>query len=120
VPHISTLDLLIAISNTTLNRKRAIASHCLKILLNLNSDDKYLPILTLAHTYPYSKFCARSTSSFKKLPIFRILKELEAKSYIPSFILSMSTLRRGIASFSNHMILKFQVQAGENCRNTGT
>jgi len=49
VPHVSTLDLLIAISNTALNSKGAIAFPCLKPLLTLNSEDKCLPILTLAY-----------------------------------------------------------------------
>jgi len=37
-PYVSTLDLLIALSNTVLNS--------LKPLLTLNSEDKCLPILT--------------------------------------------------------------------------
>ena len=49
IPHVSTLDLLIAISSTVLNSKEAIASPCLKPSLTLNSKDKYLPILTLAY-----------------------------------------------------------------------
>jgi len=44
-----TSDLLIAISNTTLNSKGAIVSRCLKPLFTLNLDDKCLPVLTSAH-----------------------------------------------------------------------
>jgi hypothetical protein len=49
VPRVSALDLLIAVSNTTLNSKGAIASYCLQPLLKLHSEDKYLPILTLIY-----------------------------------------------------------------------
>jgi hypothetical protein len=49
VPRVSTLDLLIAVSNTTLNNKGAIASHYLQPLLTLHSEDKCLPILTLTY-----------------------------------------------------------------------
>ena len=48
-PHVSTLDLLIAVPNTTLNSKGAIASYSLKHLLSLNLEDKCLPILNLAY-----------------------------------------------------------------------
>ena len=41
IPHVSTLDLIIAISNITFNSN-------LKPLLTLNSGDKCLPILNLA------------------------------------------------------------------------
>ena len=47
VPHVSTFDLLIAISNTILNSKGAIASLCLNTLLTLNSEDECLPVLTV-------------------------------------------------------------------------
>jgi len=40
VPIVSTLDLLIAISNTTLNSRGATASPCLKHFLSLNAEDK--------------------------------------------------------------------------------
>jgi hypothetical protein len=50
VPFVTTLDLLIAISNTTLNSNGEIASPCLKPLLTLNLEDKCLPILTIAYT----------------------------------------------------------------------
>ena len=49
VPHVSALQLLIAISNTTLHNKGAIASPGLKPLLTLNSKAKCLPLLNLAH-----------------------------------------------------------------------
>ena len=46
---VSTVNILIAVSNTTLNSKRSITSPCLSPLLTLNSQDKCLPILTLAY-----------------------------------------------------------------------
>jgi len=49
VPHVSMLDLIIAVSNAILNSKGAIASPCLKPLLTLNSEDRCLPVLTLAY-----------------------------------------------------------------------
>ena len=45
----STVKIVIAIFNTTLNSKGSIASPCLGTLLTLNSQDKCLPILTLAY-----------------------------------------------------------------------
>jgi len=48
-PHVSTLDLLIATPNASLNSIGAMASSCLKPLLTLNFDDKGLPVLTLAY-----------------------------------------------------------------------
>jgi len=47
VPHVSKLDLIIAISNTILNSKGATASPLLSTLLTLNSEDKCLPVLTI-------------------------------------------------------------------------
>jgi hypothetical protein len=52
-PQVSTLDLLIAIPNTSLNSKGTNASFCLKPLLTLNLDDKCSPILTLAYISLY-------------------------------------------------------------------
>ena len=49
VPCVCTLDFLIAVSSTTLNSKGAIESPRRKRLLTLNSEGKYLPILTLAY-----------------------------------------------------------------------
>ena len=46
VPRVSNFHLPIAISNTILNSKTAIASACLKPLLTLNAEDECLPILT--------------------------------------------------------------------------
>ena len=45
---VSTLDLLIGVSKTTLNSKGVITSPCLKPLLTLHSEDSCLHILTLA------------------------------------------------------------------------
>jgi hypothetical protein len=52
--------------------------------------------------------------------MFKILNELEAKSYNPPFVLSLSTLCSCIASFNTHICLQIQVQAGEHCTKTGT
>jgi hypothetical protein len=52
--------------------------------------------------------------------MFRILNELEAKLYIPLFVLSLSTLCSCITSFSTHISLQLQVQAGEHRTKTGT
>jgi len=49
VPLVSALDLPIAVPSTALNSKGAIASPSLKPLLNLHSEDKCLPVLTLAY-----------------------------------------------------------------------
>jgi hypothetical protein len=46
-PHVSTLHLLVAVSNSIFNSNVAISSPCLKPLLTLNSEDKCLQILTL-------------------------------------------------------------------------
>ena len=119
--HIYIYIYIYDISRLRIKQQTSNCNSCLKkFLLTLNLDYKYLPILTLAHIIHYSKFCTRSTSSFKKLPMFRILNELEAKSYIPPFVLSLSTLRSCIASFSTHICLQVQVQAGKNCTITGT
>jgi hypothetical protein len=50
VPHVSTLNLLIAISNTTLNSKGKTAFPCPKPLLTLNSKDACVSVLNLAYT----------------------------------------------------------------------
>ena len=48
-------------------------------MLNFNSDDKYLPILTLVHVIIPNFEQKELQVVFKILPMCRILNELEAK-----------------------------------------
>jgi hypothetical protein len=83
VPQVSALDLLIAISNTILNSKRAICSPYVKPLSTLNLEDKCLSILILAY-----------------ISLFKILHNLTKFWGKPPLCISLH--------ISCHMLLEYQ------------